>query len=531
MTRKRSLRLWRWGLAGLLVLLTAVIAACSAGGSHVLIAQYNDDFEAELFLLEIGDDEDDWQSLGDDLVPGRSYFGSNLAVFAPEDPEYVIIYYNNRGDLVIEVLKVGDDKPQEIHEINGDFAFPRIVSDPFRILISEFDGDENECYVSTRGADADRIAKAASCDFFEDGLLLTERKRGEVTATVVDYDGEEVGVFLDDIEDADIYGVNTDLSRLLYVERDGSGGQIFIATLDEEPEEFGDKFDIISLLGFLDDELFYYIGSEDEKDDLVLFISDQDDPVAEDIDTTLRPRVDIDSGNMTYLVDSRGDQVLYVYNTGAAESIEVAEEEEFRNIEFIKTDPPRLLSTALDRDELKIYSSDMDGSDTVELFAADDVTINGVFYQEEGDYLLILYEQDDEQSLYLTPVDAKEGTTLLEGWSWLNTLAGNGETLVFAAKEDVGDAPVLYSINLEDGATEIELDDDVDDEQMILNAFLSKNGRDVLYTVRDAIDYDPDHSEVRQASLNGEESPETLFDKSELIDVQWIPSRYLIFRP
>jgi hypothetical protein len=362
MNQQRRTILW---LAGMVWLATAVLSACSGGGgTHLLLAQYNEEYETEIFLAELGADEDDWQSLGDDLARAdRSYFPGNLAFFAPADPEYIIVYYDDRGDTVIEVMQVGDEEPEEVHEIGGDFAYPQLLTDPFRLVIAEFDGDETECFVAAEGEDADRIARGNSCEFYPDGLLLLERDRDETTATLLDYNGEEEGLFLDEVEDAQVIAIAPDLNQLLFVERDGPGGQLFTVKLDREPEEFGDEFGRIGYADYLNDDVFYFFGSEDEDDDPSLFVSDQDDAVIDEVDPTFFPRVDTESGNMAFVVDDRGDQVLYVYNIRSGEVTEVAEEEEFNEIRFLNTDPPRLLATALDGDEWKLYTADVDGTD------------------------------------------------------------------------------------------------------------------------------------------------------------------------
>jgi hypothetical protein len=511
-----------WWVAGMVLLATAVLSACSGGGSHLLLAQYNRDFEAEIFLTELGADEDAWQSLGDDLSRAdRSYFSGNPAFFAPDDPATIILYYDDRGDTVIEVMQVGDDEPQEVHEIGGDFAFPQIFTDPFRIVIGEFEDDEMECFAARAGEEAERIARGNSCQFYPDGVVVLERDRDETTAALVDYNGEEEGLFLDEVEDAQVLAVAPDLKQLLFVERDSRGGQLFTVELDREPEPFGDEFGRIGYAGYLNDDLFYFFGSEDEDDAPSLFVSDQEEPIIDDVDPTFFPRIDSESGNMAFVVEDRGDQVLAVFNVRSGEAIEVAKEENFNEIQFLNSDPPRLLATALDRDEWKLYSADVDGTDVVELLSIEDPLLRGLYYQEGSDRLLVLYADEDGLILFVTSVDEEDGYALLEEWDFLELLAADDEILIFAGNEDRDDDLVLYAIPAEADADLLELDDDFDEEHRVTNAFFTRNGRDLIYTVRDVLFFRHDDVEVRQVPVNGDATAERIFDEVELLDVQW----------
>ncbi|VAW41771.1 hypothetical protein MNBD_CHLOROFLEXI01-2602, partial [hydrothermal vent metagenome] len=61
-------------LATTLFLATILLAAC-AGGDQLLLAEFNRDGEAEIFLAGLGDDDSDWQSLAEDVESIRMFSG------------------------------------------------------------------------------------------------------------------------------------------------------------------------------------------------------------------------------------------------------------------------------------------------------------------------------------------------------------------------------------------------------------------------------------------------------------------------
>jgi hypothetical protein len=109
----------------------------------------------------------------------------------------------------------------------------------------------------------------------------------------------------------------------------------------------------------------------------------------------------------------------------------------------------------------------------------------------------------------------------LRNGHYLDPLAVNDELLIFSGYEDRDDGVALYAIPLEEDAELWELDDDFDEEHRVMNAFFTADGRDIIYTVRDAIYLRHDDVEVRQVPVDGETSPDRIFDEVELLDVQW----------
>lgn len=499
--------------------LTAVLAlslaACS-GGEQLLLAEYNRDFEAEIFLAELGSESSEWQSLAEDAV-STSLFDGRLATFVPETNR-IVLWYVDRNDLRVEQMEIGDDAPTELYEGNAaDRVFGSISNDPFIVFLTETeDFSEFSCYASVDGAEAARLAKGSICVASENGVVLQERDADELSLTLYSLDGEDETVILDEVEDVLEVSWNDDLSWFTYVELDRGDGQAYIIEPgDEEATAVGDEFEIIEDVGFIaDDETIYLIGKPDEDDDeLGLFINAAGDPVLEEEIIRFAGRSE-DNRYIYFTTESTREELFFVYDVRGESATEVADGD------FISTlglYGERLLLAVGDNDDTALISVNVDGTELVELYSDDEYEPIEVNVDEaNGRVYLTLRDEDGLLSLYVTSLDEENGYFLLEEWAALNLMNASDDTAVFAAQEDEGDDWILYAIPVEEGADEVELDDDA--ENGFQGAYLTSNGRSVLYT---AIGDDITEAEVRQAQLDGEEGAETLFKDVVLLDVSW----------
>jgi hypothetical protein len=503
-------------LAATLFLATILLAACS-GGDQVLLAEFNRDGEAEIFLTGLGDDESDWQSLAEDVRP-TNLFPSSYATFVP-DTNRIALWYEDGGDIVVQHMKIGDDKPTTIFDGDKDnFITGSMLDDPFAIFIKE-SPQYDRCYVSLDGAEAERLTRKSFCSFSENGVVAYEiDDNGETTITVVSLDGKDETVILDGVEDiASDVRWNDALTTFVYAEQNRRDEQLIIIEAgDEEGEELGDGFASIDAVGFLPDgKTVYAIAKVDEDDDEVgLYINGTGDPLLED--DSIRMSGQSEDGDHTLFI-TRNDReaAAFVYSVDDQTVTEVTENDRVSSLGFVNKD--RLLLGVEDNDDFIIMSAKADGTESVELFSDDKYDINFSFLDSETERLfVIMSDEDGLRSLFVTGLEEEDGYFLLEEWSTFILLNVSNEVVVFSGQEDEGDDWALYSIPLEPDAREVELDDDA--EGGFRGVFFSKNGRSLLYTARQDqfVDF-----EVRQVPVDGSENPERLYKDVWLLDVSW----------
>jgi len=517
MNRPIVTRLKAWLLlVATLFLATILLAACS-GGDQVLLAEFNRDGEAEIFLAGLGDENSDWQSLAEDVRPARLFPGQ-YATFVP-DTNRIVLWYIDGDELVVQQMKIGDDEPTKIFDADeNDLVFGSIHTDPFAIYLNETpDFDKYRCYVSLDGAEADRLVRGNNCTISENGVVSIENDKGEMTVIVVSLDGEDETVILDAVEDVINVRWNEELTTFVYVEQNRRDEQLVIIEAgDEEGEELGDGFASIISVGFLPDgKTVYAIAKGDEDDEKVgLYINGEGDPLLED-DSILWTGQSEDGEYVLFTIGNSREEAAYVYSVDDQTVTEVTENDVIVVSTFANKD--RLLLPVEDNDDVSILSVKADGTDSVELFSDDNYSVDSSYLDSETERLFVLMDdQDGLKSLFVTGLEEEDGYFLLEEWGVINLLNASDEVVVFAGQEDLGDEWVLYTILLEPDAKEVELDDD--GEAGFENVFFSGNGRSILYTARQdqIIDY-----EVRQVPVDGSESPETLYKDMLLLDVNW----------
>ncbi|MBE9508998.1 MAG: hypothetical protein IMY86_13235, partial [Chloroflexi bacterium] len=503
------------------------------GGDRVLLAFPSRGGDVELYLLKLGQDERDGILLAEDvewvsttlwLLEDGQYrlWGDGFGGFVP-NTNHVLLWYEEEGDTVMQQIRIGDREPTEVIELSEGLHSGKVVNDFEFIFLEESRDGGERCYVARPGSEAERVAKADECDISRDGSIVyfSEEKRGETTVSVVGVNGKNEQVVLDEVEGVESYQFSADASHVAYVQEDDGEARLYLVERRSgEKIEISDQVYRVNSYGFApgSDVLYYVVREDSDDEEVQLYTSDGDRPIAEEM--TISARFSQDGRYLAYAVeDYDGDETLYVHPMMGGDDVEVADGDDI-DFGFLSTAPSRLVVLVTEEDgEFTLSSANLDGGDVIELLKEDDGAVGSIQYVPGEPTLYVgMEDEDGEEMLFVTPVDKATGFRLLEGWASIELLnrSAGGRQLAFAALEDSGDDPVLYSIAVEDGADPIELDDDGED---FYRAVFSANGQFVLYSARTGSDFD--ELEVRRVRADGKERFETLYEEAGLVDVCW----------
>lgn len=524
-------------LAVVCIAVVALLVLPSLGGrDEILLAFPNRDGEADLYLLKLGQDQDQGTLLAEDVRSTylsfplikdgvyQSRIGGSYGAFLP-DSDRLFLWYRLDDDIVIQQMRIGDAEPIEVLESGANSLAVGFFIKPGLFAVRENMDGQARCHAAKLGQESERLAKADYCYFSSDGSTLLykdESSRGEATLTVVDIARQEEQVLLDEFEGLDSTALSSDGSLVAYAQEDGGEYQLFlIERRSGEEVEVTDEVDRVYSFGFppTGGELYYIVREDEDDDEVRLYaLSGSDRPIAEgaEISVDFSP----DGRYLYYVVrDDDGEGTLYARPVAGGEGVEVAEGETVV-FEAVRTSPARLLVVVLEGDDVTLLSADYSGNDVVELWSDDDVDLkDGVYLLNKSMlYLRIEDEGNSEDALFVTPVDKDTGFYLLEDWDFIHLMAlsPNDRTLVFSAVEDSGDDPVLYSVEVKDGAEPVELDDDAEG---FGSAVFTPDGRYVIYTA--VTGDDSDDREVRRVRTDGEVEYETLHEEATLVDARW----------
>ena len=515
MLNKRTTKTW---LILLLLLATiALLAACS-GRDQMLLAEYNRDGKAEIFLANLGADEAEWQSLAED-VERAFVFEGELAVFVP-DTNRILLWYVDGNDLRIEQLEIGDEAPSELLEADADARlFARFETDPFNVYVTETRSfDSYRCYVSQGGARAERLARGTLCFANENGVVQLDLDQDKgTTVTVISLDGENETVVLDEVEDVGSrIRYNQELTKFAYVVADNNEAQIFLIEPGaEEGEPFGEEFAVINNFWFLGDgKTIYATGKLDEDDDeLGLFINATGEALLEADDISWAGQSE-DGDYAIFLTESGDEMAAYVVGVADGAVTELLEGEVI-TLQGFPTEDYFLLKTE-NEDESVLYSVSKDGREVIELLATDDYDILFSYMNQAAGQLLVQLRDNSHDAVYVTSLTEEDGYFLVEDWSSLTILNASKEQFVFWGREDDGDDVALYSIPWAEDASEVVLDDDAGFGYR--GVFFAEDGRSLYYTIIDDRIGDFD---VRLVPVDGSERPERVYRDKLLLDVSW----------
>lgn len=515
-----------------IVVVAFVVIPLLGGSEQMLLAFPDRSGEADLYLLKLGQEQDDGVFLAEEANWGPTTFlhledgeyqvlGSAYGAFVPGS-NHLFLWYVSDDETVIQQMRIGDREPAVVMESDENLRWGQVVGDYDFVVLLEARSGEERCYIARPGGEAQRVAKADTCRLSEDysSIILSDISGDETTISVVDLDGENEEALLDEVEDVASYRISHDVSHLAYVQEERGDYQLhLVERRSGADEEIGDRVSSFLSYGFIpESDTLYYVVMEDEDDEEAqLYVMGEDRAVAEGVSISVS--FSSDGRNMIYVVsDEDGDEVLYVRPATGGEEVEIADGEEIR-YEIVKTNPERLIVLIEERDETTVLSASLDGRDVVELLNMDDVELDDISYVRDGSNLYLeLTDEDGERVVFVTPVDRETGFQLLDGWASVMLLneAPGGRQLVFAAVEDPGDDPVLYSLDVEEDADPVELDDDAEGFR---NAVFTSDGRSVIYTAVTGTGLDD--VEVRQVQADGGARFESLYEEAVLVDVRW----------
>jgi hypothetical protein len=512
--RNRPLQTWTFLFIALLAIL--LLAACS-GKEHLLLAELNRQGEAEIFLAQLGEEESTWQSLAEDVTPLRLFAGE-YAAFIP-DTNRIVLWYADGQDLKVEQMAIGDDAPTEIFKASEEtVVFGSLTAKPFTISLTESRAlDDLRCYVSLEGAEARRLARNGRCIITENGMVLLDYNRDHLSVTLVSLDGAEETAVLNRVENVIQVRWNEALSTFVYLEQSRRNAQLFLITPGAESgEPLGEKFEFVESFGFLPDgKTVYLIGKLEEDDsEMGLYINGADTALLEDRAIFLAGQSE-KGDYVIFLTEAASDEAAYIYHVRNQTISKIVEEDAVSVQGFIAGE--RFLLRTEDRGDEAILSVSSDGRDTVKLFESDVYTVRfGYLNQATQQLILQLREEDSVEALFVTSLANSDGYFLLEEWFSLTILNASKDHLIFWGREREQDENALFSILLESGAAEVELDDDAGFG--FRGLFFSQDGRSLYYT---ALENGPGNAEVRLVPVDGSAAPERLYRNMLLLDVSW----------
>lgn len=545
--RRRGLLLALVGLVGVAILAVGAVAVwllLRPGGGidftsseELVLAFPNRNGEADLFLLELGQPQDEGVLLAEDAIAadrvslqhwdlGSAFYSISGAysAFVPGS-ERLLLYYREPGDddVVIKQAVIDNGEPQEIFSTN---ALPLSVvtfAGREHILLSESRDNQRRCYVASPGQRTTRLTRGDYCSAIRDGSLAyqwtSDPADRESTLSLIDMSGEQEVTVLDSVKDVETSNIriSDDASHVVYLQQNDGGQQLFLVERASGViNEASSAVFAVNQFGFLPStDLIYYLAENDDGY-LDLYIGTVESPVATAYAVGTSPTRD--GRYLIYTVgDEDGENTCYSYDVRNGESRAILTADNLQCIAFSELN--RVLLWEVDGDEVLLYSAPIEGGDVVELFAEDGIVEANIGYLRQGTRIFLTLKDDrDDWSLFTTSVDREDGFYLLDRWHQLRllNLANDGRRLVFWGEEDNGDDPVLISMAIEEGATLIELDDDA---EAFRNAFFTPNGRDIVYTA--VTGPDADDVDVIRVRADGEEPGEVLYEEAAIDAIRW----------
>ena len=536
--RRRKSRLGLFlAIGGVMVVLTAVVVIVFflpqflSQGEQVLLAFPNRSGESDLYLLKLGQDEEEGVRIAEDTIEASrvwvsfvekgEYEGQVGGVYGGFIPNSnrVLYWYQDDDEVVVQEITVGGKESSEIMDTKA-LPLQGLVFDHLDTLfLRETRDGQYRCYAARPGQEAERLAKGDECWAVLDGstVYFKDFDEGKTSLSTIGMDGKNETVVLDEVEDVESTRVSGDASHVAYLRQTDDGQQLYLVERSSGMEvEVSAEVCGILEYGFVrgSDTLFYI--AENDEGLLELYTSDNAAPIAEGV--SLGATTSPDGQYLVYMVgDEDGEMTAYVHPMRGGDEVKLLTGDDLRY--NVISSPAKILMLDTGEDEITLYSADMNGSNVVELFNEDDVALAGVQYvPHESMLYLMLREEDGFNTLYATPADKADGFRLLDEWyqvELLNRTSG-GRQLVFWGQEDRGDDYILYSIAVEDGAKPIELDDD---NEGFRNAVFAVNGKAVVYTAETG--RSPDDVDVCQVPADGSDKFQVLYKEAFLADVRW----------
>ncbi len=534
-----------------LVVLVAVVVIWRPGwlpfGVHdrVFVASPSRNGEADLYLIRLGVELSDATTLAENTRAGSGSLSAlrdgqvdTVGTFGYggflRGTGFLLYQFQEDGETSVYRLRLGSREPGLVFQTRE--AYSLVTSDGQSLFIDEYRSEgQMRCHVSRNGAEAERVARGSECRFSLDGstVVYTDPSPQGLTLTAIGSDGSHEVILLDRAEQVESYQLSSDGSRLAYVQGSDAGTSRVIVVNRDDGSVVAEGEELYSLLIYAfapQGTHLFYIG-ENEDGELVLSTLDGEArtvATADALDAAFTSSGDY----LVYLVAGEdGEETVSVHPMAGGQDVELVSGS---NLSYaLLPSPERILISLWDQDELTLYSAKPGVQGLVELF--NDGNLRGFEARTvpgEPTLYLTLVNGSGQSSLFVTPVDSANGVLTLEDWESIRLLnrSADGRHLLFAGREDRADVETLYSLEVAEGASPVELDDDTSG---ILNAVYTRGGRDVLYTA--STDGAANEVEVRQVRADGQQPFEVVFEESALRDVEWdelfpFPSETIAFR-
>lgn len=535
--KKRKIALFVIGALAGLGFLAALVAVglyffvFSKSSDQMLVVFPSRGDAFDIYRLKVGQEADKGLLLVEDAVPTSDVYmlmldkqdrfyryvaGRNFGTFLQGTDALVYWYLNDDGDVVLKRLSGNGDTPTEIMETDALPLFVYAHEGTDRLFIKENRSNTERCYIAEGAAAAERVTKGDVCNSANAGRLVYDVNQEDEGLTVTFSDSDDE-LEIEGLSSSYGLRVSDDAAYLAYVRHEDEDE----ATLCRMERASGEETVIrtavrVAEYGFLGDTAGLLCILGDDPDEVELWLSDPESSIAQayGIAASGTP----DGKHIVYmLTDEDGESTVYSYDVQASESLELMSED---GLQFgLSTVAEKILMSQYDSDsgDYLIYSADYNGNNLQTVVDLQNIESAYVaVHRETPNDLFAFLEMEDGDALYHVSLSNGAGNTILEDWYNISVLAFSKGWLVFSGIEDSGDDPVLYAVQLSGDAEPVELDGN---EESFLNAVITANGAEVIYTARTGDD--SDDIAVKRISLSGEEAPEVLYDEAQLVSASW----------
>jgi len=522
---------------GAYFLLPKLLRSDDYSGREMLLAAPNRRNKVDLSVLRLGDDPkkkavtiaEGITATGADGISfvylmsmkdesAVQLIGGTYGGFLPGTNRLVSFFRDNEKTRMLEYV-IGAEEPVEIIDASNAQFQSFILPDSRNLFIQEALGADGwRCHVAASGKSATRLVRRADyCGVTGNGagiLAQQVNSKGKIKLTTTDLKGGNEIVLLDGVEGVS-FRASSDASHIAYLRSTDNGQSIFLS--DNAGNELLKSPDFVEIsdYGFVgtSDTLYYIGATEDGVRELYTSVGNK--PLIES--PALRVIPASDGSTLAVLTgDEDGEGQVSVINLATGEAVKVFSGD-FLRMAKADTASPRLLVKEEFNDELVLTATEMSGANPVMLFDDDGFTLSSVkFSPDDNRLFLTLVDEDSLISLFVVPLDGSPGHFVVEEWTDVQLRNLSGDTLLLVGREDMRDDLILFAVKLEPGAKSIELDDNAENFGY---AVVAPDGRTVLYNA--IVGMNPNNVVVRQIRLDGEGSPEDLYDEMLLVAVRW----------
>jgi Tol biopolymer transport system component len=541
---------WLLGVAFGLVLLGLLGSGAYAmfgrgliAGRHdrMLVGFQNRNGTANVYVLQSGQDRKEGIAVAERVTVDGRY--ASLEVHATDqdprslgvrggfipDTDSVLLFVIEGDANIARRVALTDGTTQDLLKSRGSFLGVNVFAGEPHTFLMENLSDRFRCYNASTDGKARRLVTADSCYLLprQPTVVFADKTPRAYTLSAVQLDGSNERLLLETDETVLAHRVSDDLSHIAYVAEVLGDQQLFLVDVTQGVRsEASTEVTAVVTYDFApqSDALFFIVENDDG--DLELHLSGTPDPLV--TGHTLDAQFSPDGSSLVYVVgDDDGLATAFVRRMSDGTTVEVVQGQNLR-LAFA-TAADRLLFVEEDgiNNELRLYASDLDGSNVQTLIDERDLVLTTVRLAFNGTTLFVSTNNVDRTS-NLYSIDLTNGTMheLLSGWTsiFLENASNNAQQLIFSGREANEDDYALYALHVQQGAAPIELDADHD---RVENVVFSTDGRSLLYTA-----WDDDRPAINRVAVSGDEPYETLYDDAFLIDTQWrdrSPFEYMYF--